>query len=90
MNKVFRHKLSKISTAIVHSLIKEFCYGLWLMPKANEMSAGQLEKQQIFAINNFNYVLKQKILKEFLLKEKRRLKKQQKRRKQKTMILTSS
>lgn len=60
------------------------------MPKGNEMSTGQLEKQQIFAINNFNYVLKQKILKEFLLKEKRRLNKQQKRRKQKTMILTSS
>lgn len=60
------------------------------MPKGNKMSTGQLEKQQIFAINNFNYVLKQKILKEFLLKEKRRLNKQQKRRKQKTMILTSS
>ena len=70
MNKVFRHKLSKISTAIVLSLIKEFFYGLWLMPKGNKMSTGQLEKQQIFAINNFNYVLKQKILKEFLLKKK--------------------
>lgn len=60
------------------------------MPKGNEMSTGQLEKQQIFAINNFNYILNQKILKEFLLKEKRRLNKQQKRGKQKTMILTSS
>jgi len=39
------------------------------------MSTGQLEKQQIFAINNFNYILKQKIFKEFLLKEKRRLNK---------------
>lgn len=89
MNKVFRHKLSKIFTAIAHFLIKEFCYKGRPLPNA-EMSTGQLEKQQIFAINNFNYILKQKNLKEFLLKEKRLLNKQQKRRKQKTMILKSS
>ena len=34
MNKVFRHKLSKIFTAIAHFLIKEFCYKGRPLPKA--------------------------------------------------------
>ena len=73
MNKVFRHGLSKIPSAIAQFLIKEFYYrGRPLTNAERERGVnrtGKPGRQQIFAINNFNYILKPKNLKESILKD---------------------